>query len=378
MKGVMLTLVLAAAAALTICTCGMGLAAAALIGAAVGAAAVTTAVSVADAKTGTGRSADEFAKELLLGTGAGAAAGAFIYSMGPGIAQMRAGKVGGMTMLGQGALYQTSAAFKAPFLTQVASHMPTIANATVNAVIGGRALRRGNAVITSITNENLILEIFFGGNEEIYDFFEKALDYIDEVFDFIPDVYLDMPGTSNKADVDFVDDGGTEPTRPLNRAEQKRFDTSVKGQVDADGPLTGNSGSWQGDADGSSAAIRTLGNAGVVITNYSNEIESGSGSVIKNIQSKSPQQLIEDGWEDITNPKMAANTNSREFYDPKSGLKIRFDKGVDGANGFEAVDHYHVMNPNYTNKKVDYYLDIDGKPVGKGSKASHIVIKGEE
>lgn len=106
--------------------------------------------------------------------------------------------------------------------------------------------------------------------------------------------------------------------------------------------------------------------------------QSGSGSVIKNIQSKSPQQLIEDGWEDITNPKMAANTNSREFYDPKSGLKIRFDKGVDGANGFEAVDHYHVMNPNYTNKKVDYYLDIDGKPVGKGSKASHIVIKGEE
>ena len=106
--------------------------------------------------------------------------------------------------------------------------------------------------------------------------------------------------------------------------------------------------------------------------------ESGSGSVIKNIQSKSPQQLIANGWEDVTNPKMAANTTSREFYDPKSGLKIRFDKGVDGANGFEAVDHYHVMNPNYTNKKVDYYLDIDGKPVGKGSKASHIVIKGEE
>lgn len=106
--------------------------------------------------------------------------------------------------------------------------------------------------------------------------------------------------------------------------------------------------------------------------------KSGSNAVIKNIQSKSPQQLIEDGWEDITNPKMAANTNSREFYDPKSGLKIRYDKGVDGENGFEAVDHYHVMNPNYTNKKVDYYLDIDGKPVGKGSKASHIVIKGEE
>ena len=106
--------------------------------------------------------------------------------------------------------------------------------------------------------------------------------------------------------------------------------------------------------------------------------KSGSGSVIKKIQSKSPQQLIADGWEDVTNPKMAANTTSREFFDPKSGLKIRFDKGVDGANGFEAVDHYHVMNPNYTNKKVDYYFDIDGKPVGKGAKASHIVIKGGE
>ena len=37
--------------------------------------------------------------------------------------------------------------------------------------------------------------------------------------------------------------------------------------------------------------------------------QSGSNAVIKNIQSKSPQQLIEDGWGDITNPKMAANTN---------------------------------------------------------------------
>ena len=103
--------------------------------------------------------------------------------------------------------------------------------------------------------------------------------------------------------------------------------------------------------------------------------KSGSDT-IKNIQSKTPQQLIAEGWEDITNPKMAANTSSREYYDPTSGLKIRFDKGVEGANGFEAVDHYHVMNPNYTNKKVDYYLDINGVPVGKGSKASHIVIKG--
>ena len=100
----------------------------------------------------------------------------------------------------------------------------------------------------------------------------------------------------------------------------------------------------------------------------------GSSDTINNIQSKLPQQLLEDGWEDVTDPKMSANTNSREFFDKKTGFKIRFDKGVDGANGFEALDHYHIYNPNYTNKKVDYYLDINGNPVGKGSKASHIVI----
>ena len=100
------------------------------------------------------------------------------------------------------------------------------------------------------------------------------------------------------------------------------------------------------------------------------------GSKIKTIQSKTPEQLLADGWEDVTNPQMAFKTTSREFYDPKSGIKLRFDKGVEGANGFEAVDHYHIYNPNYTNKKLDFYFDINGNPVGKGSKASHIIIQG--
>lgn len=75
---------------------------------------------------------------------------------------------------------------------------------------------------------------------------------------------------------------------------------------------------------------------------------------------------------------MAANTTSREFLDPKTGLKIRFDQGVEGATGFEAVDHYHIYNSNYTNKKLDYYYDLNGNPVGKGSNASHIVIGGDD
>ena len=113
------------------------------------------------------------------------------------------------------------------------------------------------------------------------------------------------------------------------------------------------------------AAIGGVNNAKAIVKNMING---------KLFSEDTDKNLVSFGINAFT----AANTNSREFYNPKSGLKIRYDKGVNGENGFEAVDHYHVMNPNYTNKKVDYYLDIDGKPVGKGSKVSHIVIKGEE
>lgn len=34
----------------------------------------------------------------------------------------------------------------------------------------------------------------------------------------------------------------------------------------------------------------------------------------------------------------------------------------------------HHINSNYTNKKVDYYFDFNGNPVGKGSKDFHIVF----
>lgn len=107
--------------------------------------------------------------------------------------------------------------------------------------------------------------------------------------------------------------------------------------------------------------------------------KSGTATVKSQIQGlklKTPQQLLDDGWQDITDPRMAANTTSLDLYNPETGLKIRFDKGVEGASGFEAIDHYHIYNSNYTNKKVDFYFDIDGNAVGKGSKASHIVIGG--
>lgn len=48
------------------------------------------------------------------------------------------------------------------------------------------------------------------------------------------------------------------------------------------------------------------------------------------------------------------------------------------ATGYETLDHYHIYNNNYTNKKLDYYLDINGTPVVKGTKVSHIVAGGKE
>ncbi|WJE54713.1 hypothetical protein QRE66_11055 [Bacillus cereus] len=87
---------------------------------------------------------------------------------------------------------------------------------------------------------------------------------------------------------------------------------------------------------------------------------------------KDPRELLNHGWKDITPEGMAKNTTSREFLDPDTGMKVRFDPGKPGANGFEGKDHYHVHNPNSTGKG-DYYLDVNGKPVPKGSKASHII-----
>ena len=56
----------------------------------------------------------------------------------------------------------------------------------------------------------------------------------------------------------------------------------------------------------------------------------------------------------------------------KDNLSIRFDKGKKGAGGYGGKDHYHVLNPKSTGKH-DYYLDKNGNPGPKNSKASHII-----
>lgn len=101
---------------------------------------------------------------------------------------------------------------------------------------------------------------------------------------------------------------------------------------------------------------------------------------IKSIASNlpaNPNDLLKSGWKEITHPSLYKANGSREFIDEFSNLVIRFDRAVKGSPGFKGKDHYHIKNPNYTNKKKDYYFDKNGNPVGKSSAASHILPKGK-
>ena len=89
------------------------------------------------------------------------------------------------------------------------------------------------------------------------------------------------------------------------------------------------------------------------------------------------EKLLQEGWIDVTKPEIAQNILSRDYQDPKTGLRIKFDSKKPNGTRFEAVDHYHIYNSNYTNKKIDYYFDIDGNPIGRNSNPSHIVIQEE-
>ncbi len=83
-----------------------------------------------------------------------------------------------------------------------------------------------------------------------------------------------------------------------------------------------------------------------------------------------PNGLLDQGFVDTSHPDAAANGH-RTFENPVTGETIRFDEGEEGRDGHAGRDHYHVENPNATGRH-DQYLDKDGKPVAKGSNASHL------
>ncbi|MBY6270384.1 pre-toxin TG domain-containing protein, partial [Parageobacillus thermoglucosidasius] len=145
-------------------------------------------------------------------------------------------------------------------------------------------------------------------------------------------------------------------------------------QLAADGVGVVPSGRVIGIVDESANSVRfSMSQAGDGV------IGKGTGGVAKDTSKftynnlpKNPKELMEDGWKDVTPDGMRKNTNSREYEDPRTGIRVRFDPGKPGAPGFEGKDHYHIYNPNRTGKG-DYYLDKNGNPVPKGSKASHIL-----
>ena len=102
---------------------------------------------------------------------------------------------------------------------------------------------------------------------------------------------------------------------------------------------------------------------------------SGDIISIDHMLQVTPPNKLANEWKDTTNPKAEENGSNRTSYtNTNNGMKIEFDKGVKGANGFKGKDHYHIKNPSSTGKS-DYYLDINGNPCPKNSTKSHIVIK---
>ena len=88
---------------------------------------------------------------------------------------------------------------------------------------------------------------------------------------------------------------------------------------------------------------------------------------------KTGQGLIDMGWEEISHPAQAASGH-HTYREPSTGLRIRYDEPTPGAEGFAGKDHFHILNPNATGSR-DMYLDKNGNPVKKNSKASHILPK---
>jgi len=83
-----------------------------------------------------------------------------------------------------------------------------------------------------------------------------------------------------------------------------------------------------------------------------------------------PDDLLKQGWEEITHPEAAAKGH-RAFRNKETGMVVRADEGDPGERGFRGSDHYHIENPNKLGDS-DYYLDKNGRPVSRGSKASHV------
>ena len=77
----------------------------------------------------------------------------------------------------------------------------------------------------------------------------------------------------------------------------------------------------------------------------------GCASFIASSLPANPDTLLKEGWKEITSTAMKQNSNSREFYDPRTGYTIRFDKKQPSRTGFAGKDHYHIKIPMQPGKR---------------------------
>ena len=83
-----------------------------------------------------------------------------------------------------------------------------------------------------------------------------------------------------------------------------------------------------------------------------------------------------DKGEGAAPPDLPANPDDLSFRNKQTGMVVRADKGKPNKPGHRGRDHYPIDNPNSTGRR-DVYLDKSGRPVSKGSDASHI-LPGDE
>ena len=118
--------------------------------------------------------------------------------------------------------------------------------------------------------------------------------------------------------------------------------------------------------------IRRLHDLGHILRSEQQDGEGGDdgeGTALSDLPAN-PDDLLQQGWEEISRPEAVAQGH-RTFRNKETGLVIRADKGEAGKPGNRARDHYHILNPDKTSNR-DYYLDKNGRPVSRGSDASHI------
>lgn len=98
--------------------------------------------------------------------------------------------------------------------------------------------------------------------------------------------------------------------------------------------------------------------------------EAGCGSETGGDLPENPDELLDRGYTETSHPDAKA-AGHRDFVNPETGDRVRFDKGKPGSPGHEGQDHYHRYNPGRTGK-LDEYLDAQGKPCARGSDQSHL------